>query len=443
MKAIFPGSCVVCGIDFVHGEEIADSGHRGPRGGKKMAHLGCVSRSNPHPGPGGMAIPGDYPDWTYRTGPDPVLANWTSYPQYSYESFYRTNPEHPEVPALLQRMAQIEAELQGVPQYSDAWFELQGEHNMLDRRVRLLRSGVKLNPSAAAAHPVPWKMPQNAGPYEPVMFPYGQGGRPAVYSTAPAKAKKNSGVEVLSRADGRIKVRVRGRGRVPDAIVLIEHARGKTFNVRIDAGLMSADQPGTTPDDLFGAAIEMKEMLDAWRREVHDRRGRLSSRDWEYAHEVQALVNGLEQAAYIASSYKPGLQTYYLLGREGKAKRNRGGFRRGSRGGYSERERESLPSSAFLKPSTRSWPVSDRKHAKIALQYMMRGFGKPSEYPKLVRRLAEHYPPEDAANRSIWTMYRKNIEAIEVKAGKKMPSPKSLRRMAAANPKRRRRRKKR
>ena len=69
--------------------------------------------------------------------------------------------------------------------------------------------------------------------------------------------------------------------------------------------------------------------------------------------------------------------------------------RRGSgpAGGYSDLERNSLPSSDFLKPQTRSWPVSDKRHAEIALNYMAWGRGNRSEYPKLVRRLFELYPP--------------------------------------------------
>lgn len=42
MKARFPGQCCMCGVDFNRGEDIADSGMRGPRGGKKMAHIGCL-----------------------------------------------------------------------------------------------------------------------------------------------------------------------------------------------------------------------------------------------------------------------------------------------------------------------------------------------------------------------------------------------------------------
>lgn len=104
------------------------------------------------------------------------------------------------------------------------------------------------------------------------------------------------------------------------------------------------------------------------------------------------------------------------------AKRNRG-FRRGPRGGYSPAERASLPSGAFLKPETRSWPVSDLQHAKIALQYMSRGFGNRSEYGMLLQRLFERYPPDRYPE--LAEMYERLQDKIQAKAG---------RRMARANP---------
>lgn len=48
----------------------------------------------------------------------------------------------------------------------------------------------------------------------------------------------------------------------------------------------------------------------------------------------------------------------------------------------------------FLKPETRSWPVGDRRHVTIALQYMQRGFGNRQEYPKLISRLLQIWNPD-------------------------------------------------
>ena len=57
MKALFPSQCPVCHNPIQRGMEIEDSGMRGPRGGKKMAHVECLggtrrnprrTRRNPH-----------------------------------------------------------------------------------------------------------------------------------------------------------------------------------------------------------------------------------------------------------------------------------------------------------------------------------------------------------------------------------------------------------
>jgi len=43
LTARFPAECAVCGEEFQSGvSKIADSGHRGPRGGKKYAHVECI-----------------------------------------------------------------------------------------------------------------------------------------------------------------------------------------------------------------------------------------------------------------------------------------------------------------------------------------------------------------------------------------------------------------
>lgn len=92
----------------------------------------------------------------------------------------------------------------------------------------------------------------------------------------------------------------------------------------------------------------------------------------------------------------------------------------GPLGGYSPKERAGVPTSMFLKPSTRSWPVSDENHAHIALQYMTRGFGGRQEYPSLVRRLATLWPVSQ--NPEIWADYSSKKRSIESKCGCRMPS---------------------
>jgi hypothetical protein len=102
----------------------------------------------------------------------------------------------------------------------------------------------------------------------------------------------------------------------------------------------------------------------------------------------------------------------------------------GSRGGYSAEERADLLDLDFLKPEMRSWPVADPAHAKIALEYMSRGFGNVSEYPMLIMRLAQIWPPTPK-NKKIWGYYAKNRTKIGRKCGCKMPSLKELKRQSS------------
>lgn len=84
----------------------------------------------------------------------------------------------------------------------------------------------------------------------------------------------------------------------------------------------------------------------------------------------------------------------------------------------------------FLKPPS-GWPVGDKKHAKLALQYMAAGRGKPAEFPTLLRRLAQIWP-DVPANRDIWSLFRKHRDHIAAHvAAARSPV------RAAANPHRR------
>lgn len=95
------------------------------------------------------------------------------------------------------------------------------------------------------------------------------------------------------------------------------------------------------------------------------------------------------------------------------------------------------------------WPVDDRAHALLALQYMSAGFGgakwRPL-YPAMIRKLAQIYPVEEDANRDIWTYYRAHRDEIEEHAGALVPTVAALRHLeerAVANPRRRRRKRRR
>jgi hypothetical protein len=72
----------------------------------------------------------------------------------------------------------------------------------------------------------------------------------------------------------------------------------------------------------------------------------------------------------------------------------------GPRGGLAPAQREALDTSAFAvvrkDKSTgevkKSWPLHDEAHAKIALNYMKRGFGRKSDYPHILDEIERRYP---------------------------------------------------
>jgi hypothetical protein len=83
----------------------------------------------------------------------------------------------------------------------------------------------------------------------------------------------------------------------------------------------------------------------------------------------------------------------------------------GPRGGLTAREREQLEGSAFALPGRR-WPINDRRHAVIAMQYMLRGFGSASDYPSILKAIAKRYPMSDKRNAEIWTFYGKHKQSL-------------------------------
>ena len=80
----------------------------------------------------------------------------------------------------------------------------------------------------------------------------------------------------------------------------------------------------------------------------------------------------------------------------------------GRRGGLLPAERAVLGSEAFALPGRR-WPINDKRHAIIAMQYILRGFGNAEDYPKVLAAIARRYPRADGANREIWAFYDKHF----------------------------------
>lgn len=228
------------------------------------------------------------------------------------------------------------------------------------------RGAPPLAPSPFIGYPSQYNMPTNAGPYQTQLYPFGQGGRPATFQYESVK-------EVLERSPT-------GPAGGPS----IRAARNPRYSI-----------PLQYPEWEF----------DVWA--------------------PQPVV--ANWTSYPPYSYK---QFYRQNPRKsGKTREGYIKYGSGPLGGLTPSERKSIPSHMFLEPRKRSFPVPDRNHAWIAVQYMTR-FHIPNA-PTLIRRLAKFYPPADRKNGRIWERYHRLREDIEKMSGKKMPTLAQLARSRA------------
>jgi hypothetical protein len=79
----------------------------------------------------------------------------------------------------------------------------------------------------------------------------------------------------------------------------------------------------------------------------------------------------------------------------------------GPRGGLTPNEREGLPTSDFALPGRR-FPINDRRHAVIAMQYILRGFVADGDAPTVLKAIHKKYPPTDRRNAEIWAFFEKH-----------------------------------
>ena len=77
--------------------------------------------------------------------------------------------------------------------------------------------------------------------------------------------------------------------------------------------------------------------------------------------------------------------------------------------GMTKAQRARIPLNDFVFPETRSWPIHDEHHAILAIQYMERGFGRASDYPKIERAVASRYGHNPKVAKSL-SYYRKNFK---------------------------------
>jgi hypothetical protein len=86
----------------------------------------------------------------------------------------------------------------------------------------------------------------------------------------------------------------------------------------------------------------------------------------------------------------------------------------GPRGGLTKGERNRLPDTAFAL-SGRRFPINDRRHAVIAMQYILRGFVGRGDAPKVLAAIAAKYPKSDRRNAEIWAFYQEHRPRLEAR----------------------------
>jgi hypothetical protein len=199
-----------------------------------------------------MAGSGRYPASDWQWAPAPTVAHWTSDPQYSYDQFNRpitsrvsfaddgvpdavidrTGPElslttvQTKYPTTTTRVTEVPTVARGgVTEGGSRSFATKvarkngsygscgtcgasgaqqcltnsGRPTRPHRKRGTARRNTSVIPlSRAPAEETAWPMAQNAGPYLPQMFPYGQGGRPSTYSL------REAGLRVTRRNPGKI-----------------------------------------------------------------------------------------------------------------------------------------------------------------------------------------------------------------------------------------------
>jgi len=321
---------------------------------------------------------------------------------------------------------------------------------------------VDIPTSSFRAREVPWNVATNAGPFRPDMFPYGQGGRPFTYdfpeniTTALQTPEVQAELKAVAAAAAEAAKNPRSRGRknpeemtelaaakclnvLSDVLTERQHKKVVTF-LRQHPEWVSARERWAALKQWMPATIgtePLERVADFFRPVGHKRR---STKNGSRENPREPRGTGFRELVrceacgrlvrrgdlYGDSSmcmrcYNEQLQDLQTA----EAKKNRG-----PRGGFAQSERAELPSWYFLKPSTRGWPAGDPRkgardemHALEVIQYMTRGFGSRTDYPKLINKLAERYPVEDETNRSIWTAYRQALPRL----GDKMPTVRELR----------------
>lgn len=390
MKALFPGTCVLCGQPIVPGEQVEDSGQRGPRGGKKLGHASCV---------GG------------RSKRNPSAGVWSKDPKSWGKSGLRRWRVHFVLPRGRTPIV-VDATSEGAARRKvSADIGIPGQ-------IEDLGSAVYQNPQPWWPHPS-MMIPSD---WPPEMYQYAPKPILGHWTTNPEYV-----YEQFARDNGLLDDIRSGKaidsyiaGKKGGLTAIISYYDGRIVKVH---------------------GVAAKSLAEHRRRTWYEQHGiknpRRSRRNPQPLRTKPQPVLVYVDVPTNAGPYLPEMFPYGVGGRpveyeqlptvvKPEVRKNPG-----PRGGFSPTERSRLPKSGFLKPESRGWPVHDRNHAHIAIQYMTRGFGDRSEYPTLIRRLAGHWPPgPDTAD--IWDFYEKNRAGIEAMAGRRMPTVSGLAKRRAA-----------
>ena len=381
-------------------------------------------------------IPLDFPLKDYQWGTPSPHANWTSYPTYAYEQFFRSNPSKArknrsaEMPRYLveyrmPRSSQWEWSVVAARTPAEAERVLCTHRTGVDKKTIVVST-------ASADTLKKWDAGQEAQ----------NNPRPAI------SYKAWLGAMERAKAQGK-------HGK--HLVKLLEHAM-ETGTVATPKSLKAAANPWPNQGDTEAAlpnpvrhrsqmtAAQRAKKPTYWQKEKRDAKilDRLDLRRYMSPGTTKAEAKKKQSAAYWKQQHEEDrMEMYDAIGpletydNPRRSKKNpiktvytemptNAGpylpdifpYGQGGRPAVYEEAKKNTYLGEFLKPKTRSWPVYDKKHAKIAIQYMTRGFGKSAEYPELIRNLAKHWPVADHPD--IWAVYRKNREKIE-KHGVRMP----------------------
>jgi hypothetical protein len=287
------------------------------------------------------------------------------------------------------------------------------------------RKNPKLGASPTIGHAQYYRQPTNAGPYTPQTFPYGYGGRPATYKVAKENSNKYPSKKGTVFFDGiyfdNLIDLMEYRGRGAGYYAMMEARTGQDTSEAVKEDVRLTLQEWTPREQReIKALLKLGTRGGVWGLKA--KKNSSARRMGRYAIQMEQDYPGWAQRGPIEANWTSDPTYAY----EQFARANGSG----PRGGYSSSERDALPAADFLDPKTRSWPVSDANHAKIAIQYMTRGFGNARTYPTLIRRLATMYPVTYQGNKAIWSKYNRLRSEIAEKAGKTMPTVNALKKFA-------------